>query len=385
MADSSGTTLMDLITSDGSSSKPPPASSATAPPPMDSSVNMEAPGAPMPMVVERKSKRGTLMQIQSDTISAAKAAFHPVRANIMPQRQKKRYFWPVSYAQLARSIHELAATSDQKSSQRQLVHHVFPKLAVYNSVDPSLAPSLLMLDQQCEDRTVLRYVYYYLARILSDSGSQGLSPGGGIPTPNWDALADIDAGGGVTRADVVPRVVERLTSEALNEEVEYGPRSLWWDDGPLVGLIFCERVKGAEGEQGNNKIFNESVVLWSRNAMEVGYWKFQGDYVVVGGRRSIVLAKPCIRLVIWCLGERWTLDRVAGWLPPGESGTGNWHHIEQSKLQVHARRLQALKALTYAPSSNSEILSRLYEIVFSILDKFLIFLTADYDNLFDHA
>ncbi|KAK4432737.1 hypothetical protein Salat_1035900 [Sesamum alatum] len=232
MADSSGTTLMDLITSDGASSKPPAAPSATAAPPIDSTVNMEAPGAPMPMVVERKSKRGTLMQIQSDTISAAKAAFHPVRANIMPQRQKKK---PVSYAQLARSIHELAATSDQKSSVRQLVHHVFPKLAVYNSVDPSLAPSLLMLDQQCEDRTVLRWC---------------------IPTPNWDALADIDAGGGVTRADVVPRVVERLTSEALNEEVEF-----------------------------------------------------------------------------------------------------------------HARRLQALKALTYAPSSNSEILSRLYEIVFGILDK----------------
>lgn len=252
MADSSGTTLMDLITSDGSSTKPPAASSATAAPPTDSSANM-AVGAPVPVAVERKSKKGTLMQIQSDTISAAKAAFNPVRTNIMPQKQKKK---PVSYAQLARSIHELAATSDQKSSQRQLVHNVFPKLAVYNSVDPSLAPSLLMLDQQCEDRTVLRYVYYYLARILSDSGSQGLSSGGGIPTPNWDALADIDTFGGVTRADVVPRILERLTSEALNEEVEF-----------------------------------------------------------------------------------------------------------------HARRLQALKALTYAPSSNSEILSRLYEIVFGILDK----------------
>ncbi|KAL6496434.1 hypothetical protein OROGR_029692 [Orobanche gracilis] len=252
MADSSGTTLMDLITSDGSSSKPPPVSSTTAPP-IDSAANMPALGAPVPVVADRKSRRGTLLQIQSDTISAAKAAFNPVRANIMTQRQKKK---PVSYAQLARSIHELAAASDQKSSQRQLVHHVFPKLAVYNSVDPSLAPSLLMLDQQCEDRTVLRYVYYYLARILSDSGSQGVSPGGGIPTPNWDALADIDAVGGVTRADVVPRVVEQLTSEALNEDVEF-----------------------------------------------------------------------------------------------------------------HARRLQALKALTYAPSSSSEVLSKLYEIVFSILDK----------------
>lgn len=247
---------MDLITSDQpSSTAPPSAASATAsstapPPPQTTTANI---GAPIPMVVDKKSKKGTLMQIQSDTISAAKAALNPVRANIMPQKQKKR---PVSYAQLARSIHELAATSDQKSSQRQLVHHVFPKLAVYNSVDPSLAPSLLMLDQQCEDRTVLRYVYYYLARILSDTGSQGLSPGGGIPTPNWDALADIDAVGGVTRADVVPRIVDRLTSEALNEDVEF-----------------------------------------------------------------------------------------------------------------HPRRLQALKALTYAPSSSSEILSKLYEIVFSILDK----------------
>ncbi|TMX04364.1 hypothetical protein EJD97_009445 [Solanum chilense] len=243
MTDSSGTTLMDLITSDPSSTSTS-SQSTTAPP-----LIMPQQSAPPHSASTDRKKKGTLMQIQSDTISAAKA----VRANIMPQKQKKK---PVSYAQLARSIHELAATSDQKSSQRQLVHHVFPKLAVYNSVDPSLAPSLLMLDQQCEDRTVLRYVYYYLARILSDSGSQGVSSGGGIPTPNWDALADIDAVGGVTRADVVPRIVDRLTSEALNEDVEF-----------------------------------------------------------------------------------------------------------------HARRLQALKALTYAPSSSPEITQKLYEIVFGILDK----------------
>jgi hypothetical protein len=173
----------------------------------------------------------------------------------MPQKQQRRKR-PVSYAQLARSIHELAATSDQKSSVKQLVHHVFPKLAVYNSVDPSLAPSLLMLDQQCEDRTVLRYVYYYLARILADTGAQGLSTGGGIPTPNWDALADIDAVGGVTRADVLPPIIDRLSAEALNDD-----------------------------------------------------------------------------------------------------------------LQFHARRIQALKALTYGPSTNSEVSAKLYEIVFGILDK----------------
>lgn len=38
-------------------------------------------------------------------------------------------------------------------------------------------------------------------------------------------------------------------------------------------------------------------------------------------------------------------------------------------FEVHARRLQALKALTYAPSSSPEITQKLYEIVFGILDK----------------
>ncbi|CAJ2676383.1 unnamed protein product [Trifolium pratense] len=249
MADSSGTTLMDLITADPTPATSSSSSSTSAPPPSATSSTSLSSTLGKP-ATEKKSKRATLMQIQNDTISAAKAA---VRTNIMPQKQKKK---PVSYSQLARSIHELAATSDQRSSQRQLVQHVFPKLAVYNSVDPSLAPSLLMLNQQCEDKSVLRYVYYYLARILSDTGSQGLSSGGGIPTPNWDALADIDAVGGVTRADVVPRIIEQLSAEATNADVEF-----------------------------------------------------------------------------------------------------------------HARRLQSLKALTYAPSTNSDILSRLYEIVFGILEK----------------
>jgi hypothetical protein len=43
---------------------------------------------------------------------------------------------------------------------------------------------------------------------------------GGIPTPNWDALADIDAVGGLTRADVVPRLVEQLTAEVSNADFE---------------------------------------------------------------------------------------------------------------------------------------------------------------------
>ncbi|KAI3513565.1 hypothetical protein L1887_20901 [Cichorium endivia] len=218
MADSSGTTLMDLISSDPTSAPPPPSTSAQA-----STASHQRAASPFSKPVtattttERKSKKSTLMQIQSDAVSAARAAVR------IPHKHKKK---PVSYAQLARSIHELAASSDQKKSQRQLVHHVFPKLAVYNSVDPSLAPSLLMLGQQCEDRTILRYVYYYLARILPDTGAQGLTPGGGIPTPNWDALADIDAVGGVTRADVVPRILDRLSTETLNPDVEFHPRRL---------------------------------------------------------------------------------------------------------------------------------------------------------------
>ncbi|KAJ7969456.1 SH3 domain-containing protein [Quillaja saponaria] len=247
MADSAGTTLMDLITADPSTASATSVSSAAAS--STSAASAAQPTALGKPAGERRSKRAALMQIQTDTISAAKA----VRTNIMPQKQKKK---PVSYSQLARSIHELAATSDQKNSRRQLVNHVFPKLAVYNSVDPSVAPSLLMLNQQCEDRSVLRYVYYYLARIISDTGAHGLSTGGGIPTPNWDALADIDAVGGVTRADVVPRIVQQLTAEATNIDVDF-----------------------------------------------------------------------------------------------------------------HARRLQALKALTYAPSTNSEVLAKLYEIVFGILEK----------------
>lgn len=55
---------------------------------------------------------------------------------------------------------------------------------------------------------------------MPDTGAQGLTPGGGIPTPNWDALADIDAVGGVTRADVVPRVLDRLSTEAVNPDIE---------------------------------------------------------------------------------------------------------------------------------------------------------------------
>ncbi|WVZ56384.1 hypothetical protein U9M48_006925 [Paspalum notatum var. saurae] len=232
--DSSGTTLMDLITSDPSAA---PAAGASSQQSSSSAGGVSSLlGKPAASAADRKSRKGTLMQIQSETISAAKA-LNPVK--------------PVSYAQLARSIHELAATCDQKSSQRQLVNSVFPKLAVYNSVDPSVAPSLLMLHQQCEDRNVLRYVYYYLARILSDNGSQGLSAAGGIPTPNWDALADIDAVGGVTRADVVPRIVDQLSAESSSDDVEFHARRL----AALKALTSCSTNSSEMMEKLNEIVF----------------------------------------------------------------------------------------------------------------------------------
>lgn len=102
------------------------------------------------------------------------------------------------------------------------------------------------LHQQCEDRNVLRYVYYYLARILADSGGQGVGAGGGIPTPNWDALADIDAVGGVTRADVVPRVVAQLTAEASNSDSE-GSHSVLCTPVHIFSKTYSSRLYYSEG------------------------------------------------------------------------------------------------------------------------------------------
>jgi hypothetical protein len=80
--------------------------------------------------------------------------------------------------------------------------------------------TFVQLHEQAEDRQVLRYVYYFLARLLAESGAQGVAPGGGIPTPNWDALADLNLAGGtvVTRAEVVPLIIAQLTAEATNPD-----------------------------------------------------------------------------------------------------------------------------------------------------------------------
>lgn len=88
----SGMSLMDLITSD-----PVPASSGSVtsnPPPntsYSSSMTNLTPASTLGKLPpsEKKTKRSALLKIQSETISAAKA-LNPVRANIMPQRQKKK-------------------------------------------------------------------------------------------------------------------------------------------------------------------------------------------------------------------------------------------------------------------------------------------------------
>lgn len=78
---------MDLITADPA---PAPVSSgapATASMAPSAAAQPTALGKP---AAEKRSKRSSLMQIHSDTVSAAKAALNPVRANIIPQKQRKK-------------------------------------------------------------------------------------------------------------------------------------------------------------------------------------------------------------------------------------------------------------------------------------------------------
>ncbi|VAH89154.1 unnamed protein product [Triticum turgidum subsp. durum] len=200
--DSSGTTLMDLITSDPSAA---PAAGASSQQPSSGggggSLGRPAP-PPAPAPADRKSKRATLMQIQSDTISAAKA-FNPVKA--LPQRNRKK-----NWRGASTSLRRRATRKIPEAAREQCVPQ-----ACSVQFCGSFGGSISSHGKYAIN--VLRYVYYYLARILSDNGSQGLSAAGGIPTPNWDALADIDVAGGVTRADVVPRIVDQLSAESCAE------------------------------------------------------------------------------------------------------------------------------------------------------------------------
>ncbi|GKE26688.1 hypothetical protein Tco_1442072, partial [Tanacetum coccineum] len=84
MADSSGTTLMDLISSDAPPPQPPQQQQQQQPPPSSAAARPASPLFSKP-ITDRKSKRSTLMQIQSDAVSAARAA-----VRIPNNRHKKK-------------------------------------------------------------------------------------------------------------------------------------------------------------------------------------------------------------------------------------------------------------------------------------------------------
>lgn len=88
---------MDLISADptpvpAESTSSSASSTAAQPSPAAASAasHLHHPMSTKTTLGEKKSKRATLMQIQSDTISVAKAALHPVKANIIPQRQRQK-------------------------------------------------------------------------------------------------------------------------------------------------------------------------------------------------------------------------------------------------------------------------------------------------------
>jgi hypothetical protein len=120
-----GTSLMDLITADPA----PPGNPAFPPLGMNPTPDRTKPTPP---------RKSTSQPPTTDLLVSIKAPT-PTKSSLAPLKQKRK---PVSYSQLARALQELASATDQKSSHK-LLHQVFPKLAVYSSVDPSLAPSLL--------------------------------------------------------------------------------------------------------------------------------------------------------------------------------------------------------------------------------------------------
>lgn len=89
---------MDLITADPSttsstasaSSGSTSSSSAAAPPPSMPPPSVGGGISSRTTLGEKKSKRAAFMQIQNDTVLAAKAVLNPVRGNILPQKQRQK-------------------------------------------------------------------------------------------------------------------------------------------------------------------------------------------------------------------------------------------------------------------------------------------------------
>ena len=76
---------MDLISSDPTSAPP---EQQQQPPPPSSSTSAARPASPLfsKPITDRKSKKSTLMQIQSDAVSAARAAVR------IPHKHKKKVY-----------------------------------------------------------------------------------------------------------------------------------------------------------------------------------------------------------------------------------------------------------------------------------------------------
>eukprot|EP00271_Cylindrocystis_brebissonii_P002242 TRINITY_DN12688_c0_g1_i1.p1 TRINITY_DN12688_c0_g1~~TRINITY_DN12688_c0_g1_i1.p1 ORF type:complete len:1176 (+),score=259.12 TRINITY_DN12688_c0_g1_i1:411-3938(+) len=132
----------------------------------------------------------------------------------------------LTYGHLARQLKELSAAPEYRKGITQMVSSTFPKLCVYNSVDPSIAPALVHLLQAAGDPHLLRYAYFFLSRILTESGDPMYAPGGGVPTPNWDMVVDTVTGetSSSARAEVLPQILSRLVTEASTPNIEVHAR-----------------------------------------------------------------------------------------------------------------------------------------------------------------
>lgn len=84
------TTSSAATASSGSMTAAAPSPAAAPPPPaMATPPTMSGGVSSRSTLGEKKSKRAALMQIQSDTVSAAKAVLNPVRGSYMQQKQKQ--------------------------------------------------------------------------------------------------------------------------------------------------------------------------------------------------------------------------------------------------------------------------------------------------------
>lgn len=139
---------------------------------------------------------------------------------------------------------------------------------------------------------------------------------------------------------------------------------------PNVSWNCGERVKGAEGcRVGRKKKFSTWSLVFTLAESSQNFnryiWKRGLPFLLFGSR-----CYDCLRVAA---EFSWLIFKIFCFV---ELSTKSWGLTTSFivSLVVHSRRLQALKALTYAPSSSSDILSKLYDIVFSILDKVCLLL-----------